>query len=603
MSKSNATKGGFLPSKLFSFGIRRRNDKHSSSSILTESYAIDNDKTLSSESYAFTSVTSIPMEQCGRSQSEGRFRLPSMPRFTRLRRASVQNKVNTSAVVQPSQTNCGTEQISPTPQSAALITPPTTPSTGAVMEAHSMLTMPLIDIPSVNPSVPETTEETATKADTTTSFSTRRRSKPIPIAVPSSHVSSRHTTYSPRFSNRYESDTFMDNFPLRHGPSGYAWPAPNSGRGQPTTPISPMAPLPKTSHVSLDTTIPENYWDSYEDHVDHEDSDYIESTAMSRTATDGILIERGRHNLADFDYTSDLATSFASPDILGTSPPGVHAWRRRRSLATATGSTFLSPLEASLSQGSPDQFVAPRSREPMQTGHNPSAIDSLDNRREASIHRARLSKLAVSDIAYATDEPHQVSAGRSNRIDDYMSTESMFNTIPVQQTEPRLELWEARRKLRAFGNLDAVLAQPNIATVRCTLTPALCRDALSDHPTLLEEEQEHSVIVHSDDLSTLSRMPTNKSSKWSLSTSFTRYLRRNSISNVDDHSAANPTRTRPRRMSLPTRKSKRMYSLPSMHFSSLSTSSLKALNNQPTFQHECAVPPSISIRSRSATHC
>ncbi|KAI8053054.1 hypothetical protein BDF22DRAFT_743731 [Syncephalis plumigaleata] len=262
--------------------------------------------------------------------------------------------------------------------------------------------------------------------------------------TPTANGSPSHLAYSSRFSHRRGSDSFLFDMPLRAGPSGYAW---NGTTGQSVSIKSASMSRDPRRHAS------ERPYLNSGNHS-RTTSDHSKSASCStspRHSNHSVVAVAGRFAspaipaLMAQDYaiddrfddinstnsgsnTSNPLLSPASPDILGTSPPGVHAWRRRRSLTPGPISTHISP-----------------------------------------------------SVSYTAPLSAQYPLGANKTLSN--------PSLNDKQSESRLELWEARRQLRALGGLDELLAQPD-ATVKCTLTPVVCRDPYRLNPLNLRVEEE-----------------------------------------------------------------------------------------------------------------
>jgi hypothetical protein len=254
--------------------------------------------------------------------------------------------------------------------------------------------------------------------------------------IPVTDGSPSHLTYSPRFSNRRGSDSFLFDMPLRAGPSGCAWDG-NAAQSVSVNSAS-MSRDPRrhgserpylnrgNGRTSSDNPRPA----SSASFCQHHHSVVAVAGRFASPAISALLFQDSADNRFDDIDPSNNNTLLppTSPDILGTSPPGVHAWRRRRSLTSGPISTHISPSVSN---------TAPLSAQYPLGGNKTLSNPSLNTKK----------------------------------------------------SESRLELWEARRQLRAMGGLDELLAQPD-ATVKCTLTPVVCRDPYRLNPLNLRVEEE-----------------------------------------------------------------------------------------------------------------
>ncbi|KAI9599622.1 hypothetical protein BDF19DRAFT_419174 [Syncephalis fuscata] len=282
--------------------------------------------------------------------------------------------------------------------------------------------------------------------------SLRINNRPAPIAIPAKSSTSSdamdsavfsantakesgfpaHLTYSPHFQHRRGSDSFLFDMPLRAGPSGYPW---NSNTPQPEAAMMSRdprrhgseRPYLSKSRVTIDTQPLGSASATNSAPLQQRHSVVAVAGRFATPAVPALLAAYdSTANPTDMCQNNDTLLPPTSPDILGTSPPGVHAWRRRRSLTPGPINTHISP--------------------------------------------------SVSNTAPLSSQ-YPSSANK------------MHGNDSTNQIRPRLELWEARRELRAMGGLDELLAQPD-ATVKCTLTPVVCRDPYRISPLNLRVEEE-----------------------------------------------------------------------------------------------------------------
>ncbi|RKP08248.1 hypothetical protein THASP1DRAFT_29944 [Thamnocephalis sphaerospora] len=585
--------GGFLAARFFSVGARRRASR-------PETTAGD----AATPSSAAAPVAGPLMDNCGRSQSEGRFRLPSMPRFPKqspsgatfgivgdasMRRSHRQHSEDSGHV---SSGAYDSPRLSAhnAAATAHLATPPTSPlpPTKTVLHTSALLTAHSDNSP---------------QPMTATTANVIRRSRPMPIAVPSttsatmaaSHGhrgSPAHTTYSPRFPRRRGSDSFLFDFPLRAGPSGHPWPSP--APASPNAPQSPpLSALPtRTQHAyrrARDSAI------SVTSSTDTGFGDYpIAASRMRRTITDETLLEVEDDSDGACPAQDAAPACEASTEILSTSPPGVHAWRRRRSLAVVDHS-FLTQQQQQPTSSANDASLPPWMHlDPeAQTGTRRDLSQALGRSVSESAYARQNAYSTVFDPSAELFQPNDASwPDDGDDEDNVFAWEEMTRTA-AQQQDARLELWEARHRLRSLGGLDAVLSRTDTTTVRCTLTPAVCRDALaatlscSTHAAATDKgrldqaiDEASSLTVATGERSPMLKPQSSRDAKWSFNCGLLPRRLRSTKSDDSANSNGNSrgVRSASKRLSLPAFKTARThaFSLPTFASPSLSGLTLRA---------------------------
>ncbi|RKP25837.1 hypothetical protein SYNPS1DRAFT_22283 [Syncephalis pseudoplumigaleata] len=445
--------GGLSASRFFPSGSRHRSQRQSSALDNNNSNNTDTTSAIPLATARTTGSTeSLPpiaaspsvvpkgesMQRAGRSISEGRFRLPislfggsSTGNKGAHRRQASRDSGHLSAA--------GSSHSRSTSSGRSKGQPAATKSrTGFVLDTNASLTATTLVSVEQQCTLhdPSACIDTGDKSDHPSPASPTQLDSGIDSAgrVAGGSPSPHFVHHTPRLADRRGSDSFLFDMPLRAGPSGYAW----SGASQSTSARSvAMARDPRRHgsdrpYLGKSRAAIDAQRSASSTSLRQQQSAMAVAGRFASPAIPALLAQASNNDDNDNGNDTNVGGDTfllppASPDILGTSPPGVHAWRRRRSLTPGPISTHINPSVSS---------TAPLS------AHYPMGARSAPGQPAMS-----------------------------------------------EKSESRLELWEARRRLRALGGLDELLAQPD-ATVKCTLTPVVCRDAYRLDPLSLRVEEE-----------------------------------------------------------------------------------------------------------------